>query len=138
MFTLKDIPKVELTRCLPSGRIVRKRFGVYFVSLLNARYAQFDREFDKVENHGISISVFETTDDVLAYLNDKKMNTKAFAKKVEKLPKEEQQAVSEYVEQMKKQGSLDKVFSTQISLLKGFSDLPLFASAAESKQCKLF
>ena len=56
-----------------------------------------------------------------------------FKKKLKKLPVMEQKVI---LEQVRKQPEM--LIGEQKSLFKGFGDLPLFASAEERKQTKLF
>jgi hypothetical protein len=60
-----------------------------------------------------------------------KNKAKLIEKKINELPKQEQQVLREYFEQDPK-----RVFGVQKSLLKGFSDLPLFGES--QKQQELF
>lgn len=55
------------------------------------------------------------------------------AKKIESLSASQQEAVTDYFKKHP-----EKVWGEQKSLLKGYSDLPLFSAAAEEKQQKLF
>lgn len=62
-----------------------------------------------------------------------KNKAKQLKKKIESLPKEIKEDVQKYYNERP-----ERIYGVQQSLLKGFSDLPLFASDAEQKQQNLF
>jgi hypothetical protein len=138
-FTKENLPKREksIKRLVPGTFVMKVSTEEYYACKKAQNGGVFVdackniNKYNKGREDAEKVVKFESEEDTLNYLNNVK--TKDFKKKLEKLPVEQQK---EIIEQIKERP--DMVFGVQKSLLKGFSDLPLFKSASDAQQTNLF
>jgi hypothetical protein len=138
-FTKEDLPKRDksVRRLMPTIYVFKVSTEEYYACKKAQNGGVFIDACTNISKHNKGredsekVLKFESEEATLNYLNNVK--TKDFKKKLEKLPVEQQK---EIIEQIKERPNM--IFGVQKSLLKGFSDLPLFKSASDARQTDLF
>lgn len=138
-FTKENLPKREksIKRLVPGTFVMKVSTEEYYACKKAQNGGVFVdackniNKYNKGREDAEKVVKFETDEETLNYLNDVKI--KDLKKKLDKLPVAEQK---EIIEQIKERPEM--IFGVQKSLLKGFSDLPLFKSASDAQQTNLF
>jgi hypothetical protein len=138
-FTKENLPKRDksVRRLMPCIYVLKLSTGEYYACKKAQNRGVFIdackniSKYNKGREEAEKVLKFESQEATLNYLNNVK--TKDFKKKLEKLAVDQQK---EIIEQIKERPNM--IFGVQKSLLKGFSDLPLFKSASDARQKDLF